>query len=337
MEWSDIRIFLQVAREGAMARATTALEMDHSTISRRISRLEREAGAPLFERAGRRLVLTAEGDKMVLAAEKLESIILREVLCLSEQSAQIAGPVRVGAAEEFGAHYLARRLPSVMARHPELEIELVATSRHLSLAGREADILITPTRPVTGDLKFKKLVDLAYGVYATAAYRARRSLERNSRVEDLGDEVWCAFSERVRPGGEGKGEGEAGLAWEAAARYRTTSVSVQLQAVLSGSALAVLPCFVAADHPQLECLASHFSGSDQSYWMAVHADMARYPRIRAVMDAIDAEVTRDRRLFGSHGGPAPSSAERRPGRPGILAQALSGPASALSDRGGDAL
>ena len=54
MEWGDIRIFLQVARAGQMAGASKPLGIDHSTISRRIARLEEQTGVPLFDRAGRR-------------------------------------------------------------------------------------------------------------------------------------------------------------------------------------------------------------------------------------------------------------------------------------------
>ena len=46
MEWGDIRVFLGVARAGQMAGASKALGMDHSTISRRIARLEEQTGVP---------------------------------------------------------------------------------------------------------------------------------------------------------------------------------------------------------------------------------------------------------------------------------------------------
>ena len=150
MEWSDIKIFLQVVRSHTMTEATSSLQMDHSTISRRIARLEREAGVSLFERAGRRLSLTDEGTRLVVAAEKLESIILREVMTLSEGGATIAGRVRIGATEDFGAHYLASRLASIAGEHAELELELVALPRSFSLATRAVDVLVTRDRPSSG-------------------------------------------------------------------------------------------------------------------------------------------------------------------------------------------
>lgn len=247
MEWSDIRVFLQVARHGAMARATEALQMDHSTISRRIARLERETGVPLFERAGRRLTLTDAGDKLVAAAEKLEAIIVRDILCLSEQVTRIAGVVRIGAVTDFGAHYLARRVLGLMADHPGLEIELLPTSRLPSLAAREVDFIVTAERPTHGDIRFRKLTDLELGVFAARSFFDGR--RKPQRFEDLKDEPWCALTDRT-----GSDADDGATDQGASIRFRTSSVTAQLQAVLGGHAIAILPCFVAADHPELERL-----------------------------------------------------------------------------------
>src|SRR6202000_1519688 len=99
MEWGDIRVFLQVARAGQMAGASKALGIDHSTISRRIARLEEQTGVPLFDRAGRRLSLTEEGAKLLAAGEKVESIIIRDILSLGETRQEVAGRGRIGPPE----------------------------------------------------------------------------------------------------------------------------------------------------------------------------------------------------------------------------------------------
>jgi DNA-binding transcriptional LysR family regulator len=293
MEWSDIRIFLQVVREGTMLGATAALRMDHSTISRRISRLEREAGVQLFERAGRRLAMTAEGEKLRASAEKLESIILSEILSLSGQRDQIVGPVRIGTTEEFGAHYLAPRLHALTQAHPGLEIELVALPRTFSLATREVDLVISLDRPANGDVRFKKLTDLEFGVYGAPAYFAAR--RRPGSVDDLASETWCGYIKELLFTPE-----LAALppcADEGAVRYRTTSVTVQLGAALGGYALAALPCFLADGQAALERILPDTALFERSYWLCVHEDLARHPRVRALMNAIEAQVLRDRALF----------------------------------------
>jgi DNA-binding transcriptional LysR family regulator len=293
MEWSDIRVFLQVVREGTMAAATSALRMDHSTISRRIARLEEETGVSLFERAGRRLALTAEGDKLVLAAERLESIIIRDVMSLSGDREHITGQVRIGATEEFGAHYLAWRLAELTASHPGLEIELMALPRTFSLAAREVDVLVTLDRPLTGDVRFKKLIDFQLGVYGSAAYFGGR--RRPTKMEELAVETWCGYIQELFSTSELELLSSATDALST--KFRTANVTVQLAAALSGSALAALPCFVATAHPALERVLPDDAVFERTYWLAVHQDLAKHPRVRAVMNAIEAQVGRDRVLF----------------------------------------
>lgn len=313
MEWSDIRVFLQVVREGTMAAATGALRMDHSTISRRISRLEEMTGVRLFERAGRRLALTAEGEKLMLAAEKLDSIIVREVMNLPGERNRIVGPVRIGTSEEFGAHYLAPRLPVFTADHPGLEIELVALPRAFSLAAREVDLVISLDRPLAGDIKFKKLTDVEFGVYGGGGYFDER--ERPASLDDLALETWCGYIKELlatpEPDTFPRGD-------EIRPKYRTTSSTVQLSAALNGYALAVLPCFVAGAHARLERVLPDNAIFERTYWLAVHEDLARYPRVRTLMTAIEAQVARDRALFSPTAAAATDTQPAPPGAPTIL-------------------
>jgi len=292
MEWSDIRVFLQVVREGTMVAATGALRMDHSTISRRISRLEEMTGVRLFERAGRRLALTAEGEKLMLAAEKLDSIIVREVMNLPGERDRIVGPVRIGTTEEFGAHYLAPRLSAFTADHPGLEIELVALPRAFSLAAREVDLVISLDRPLAGDIRFKKLTDVEFGVYGGGGYFDAR--DRPASVDDLALETWCGYIKELLATPELDAFPRADAIRP---KYRTTSSTVQLSAALNGYALAVLPCFVAGVHDGLERLLPGDAIFERTYWLAVHEDLARYPRVRALMSAIETRVAEDRSLF----------------------------------------
>ncbi|MCJ2120956.1 LysR family transcriptional regulator [Methylobacterium sp. J-077] len=61
MDWDDLRVFLQVVRSGQMAAAARLLNLDHSTISRRIARLKGQVGATLFDRTARRISITDDG------------------------------------------------------------------------------------------------------------------------------------------------------------------------------------------------------------------------------------------------------------------------------------
>ncbi|MRW84169.1 LysR family transcriptional regulator [Pseudoduganella sp. FT26W] len=292
MEWSDIRVFLQVARSGRMAEASRLLRMDDSTISRRIARLERDAGVVLFDRAAKRLNLTEEGCKLLAAAEKMEAIVIRDVQALAERRQGISGKVRIGTSEGFGSHYLAQRLPTILHQYPELEIELVAVQRTYSLGMREADIVITMDRPNSGDIRLRKLCDSRLHIYASAEFLARRPAPLS--IADLTDALWCGYIQEL-------------LFTEILdmltfgdtvimPRYRTNSLTAQLAAVLGGEALTVLPTYLAAHYPALQPVLAQSVRIDMSYWMSVHNDLARSPRVRAVMNAIEQLVASERHL-----------------------------------------
>jgi DNA-binding transcriptional LysR family regulator len=305
MEWSDLRIFLQVARAGQMAGASKALGLDQSTTSRRIARLEEQTGVSLFERAGRRLTITQQGAKLLEAATRLESIIIRDVMSLADAQREIGGRVRIGTSEGFGAHYLAQRLPIIMEDYPELEIELVALPRNYSLGMREVDLAITMDRPETGDVRYKKLTSYSLGLYAEQGYFDQRA--RPQSIDDVASETWCGYIKDLLFTSE-----LDLMTFESRAitpRFRTTSVTVQLQAVMAGACLSILPCYLASDHIGLERILPSSINLQRTYWIAVHSDLAESPRVRLLMQQIEQAVTRDRALFSPGASKAPSFAD----------------------------
>ena len=82
---------------------------------------------PLFDRAGRRLSLAEAGARLLAAGERVESIIIRDIVSLGESRQEIGGRVRIGTSEGFGAQAPAHNGCGVSG----LEIELVAPTQLL--------------------------------------------------------------------------------------------------------------------------------------------------------------------------------------------------------------
>jgi DNA-binding transcriptional LysR family regulator len=127
MDWDDIPVFLCVARSGSVLSGARTAELDHTTVSRRILRLESSIGARLFERAGRRMKITDAGRALQTSADLMESELLRRIDALAEADAEVAGRVRIGAPEGVGAAYLGGALARLAKFLPRLELELVAS------------------------------------------------------------------------------------------------------------------------------------------------------------------------------------------------------------------
>lgn len=294
MDWDDLRIFLQLARERQMSRAGKALGIDDTTVARRVARLEATLGVALVQRAGRRTVLTGEGEALALAAEEMESVALRKISGLGEDRRSVCGRVRVGAPEGLGVGWVARHLALLPAEHPGLETELVALPRTYSLARREVDIAITLDRPEAGQVSVQKLTDYTLDLYGTADYLHRAGtpasgadLAGHRFAGYIPDLLFTEELDFVRA--------EAGI--PVVPVIRSTSVLAQVNAVASGAALGVLPTFLAAGVPGLVRVLPETFRLVRSYWISVHDDLRHLHRVRVVQAALLRRVKAERGLF----------------------------------------
>jgi DNA-binding transcriptional LysR family regulator len=170
-DWDLIRSFLAVARAGKLTVGAKQLRIDHSTLSRRITTLEKSLGAKLFDHSVAGYSLTPHGEQLLVRAETIESSIFSLDRQFG-QSSRISGAVRIGAPDGFGTTILAPAIGKLAASHPELEIDLVATPTVFSLSKREADIAVALACPPRGRLHGRKLTDFWFGVYAAKAVPA---------------------------------------------------------------------------------------------------------------------------------------------------------------------
>ena len=130
MNLADLRIFKAVVDEGGVTRAAVKVNRVQSNLSARIRNLEQDLGRQLFERSGRRMLLTPEGRRLYDSAAKL--LLLAEEVRAGLSDTPAAGLLRIGAMESTAA----TRLPEILARfhrqHPGTQIELsTGTARAL--------------------------------------------------------------------------------------------------------------------------------------------------------------------------------------------------------------
>ncbi|MEM6914415.1 MAG: LysR family transcriptional regulator, partial [Pseudomonadota bacterium] len=156
MNWDDLKLFLEVGRRPRLDDAASQTKLDATTVSRRIKRLEKDLGLTLFERSRRGHALTPSGEQVMALSEKIESAIF-EILSLSNAETALAGRVRLGVPEGFGATVVAPALADFHKGHPLINIDLIALSGFVSVPRRQADMSILLTRPTTRKLYTQKL------------------------------------------------------------------------------------------------------------------------------------------------------------------------------------
>lgn len=282
-------MLLAVARAGGLFRAAQALGVDHATVSRRLTALETALGKRLVERSPRGTSLTAAGAAVVEHVERMEA----ETLAVSERVGApdgASGAVRLATPEVFGAYLVAPAAPRLHARHPALRLELVPEARAVNLTKREADLAVTLAPPVQGRLATQKLADYRLGLYAS-----RRYLEEQGAIATLDDLrqrslVWYVDDLLDTPELRFIDE----IAGDASIVFRSTSIAAQHAAVAAGMGVGVLHALAADADPRLERVLADEVCVARSYWLVLHADQRRTPRIRAVADFL-LELVQDNR------------------------------------------
>ncbi|MGY4225134.1 DNA-binding transcriptional LysR family regulator [Bradyrhizobium sp. USDA 4503] len=291
-DWDLIRSFLAVARSGRLTVGAKHLRMDHSTLSRRISALERLLGVKLFDHNVSGYALTAHGEQLLLRAETIESSIF-SLDHQFGQSSRISGTVRIGATDGFGTTILAPEIGKLAAAHPELEIDILAVPTVFSLSKREADIAVALACPPRGRLHARKLTDFEWGVYA--AKTAPELWESAVRLDDLAGRPFIGYIEDLVYTPEL--DYLRKISKSIVPRVRSSTLIAQWQATAAGAGLCVLPCFIANSDERLVRVLPKEVSFSRTLWMLVHSDIRDTARIRLTCNFIVDVVRRSRDRF----------------------------------------
>jgi DNA-binding transcriptional LysR family regulator len=116
-----LRLLRELAHRGTIAAVAQALAFTPSAVSQQLSALEREAGLPLLERSGRRVVLTPAGRNLVRHAETVLEQLERAAAELASARQGLAGPLRIGTFASAGRTIIPAALIALARQHPGLE------------------------------------------------------------------------------------------------------------------------------------------------------------------------------------------------------------------------
>ena len=292
-DWNALKSFLAVARAGRLTAAAGRLGADHTTVGRRIDALELALGARLFWRSPNGYALTAQGERLLATAEGVESLALKARGEVGGDATGVRGAVRIGAPEGFGSYFLARHMAALGARHPDLEVQLVAMPAILSLSKREADLAVTLKCPPKGRLVARKLTDYRLRLYGTRAYLDARApiavqadLAGHRFIGYIEDLLYAEELDYLEVLGA---EIEVGL--------KSSNLIAQLQATLTGGGLCILPDFIGAAEPGLVPVLGDAVTLTRTFWLVTHPDLASLARVQAVSSFVVEAVKAAKGLF----------------------------------------
>lgn len=283
----NLRFLLEVSRTGRLTDAAKRLQVDETTVSRKISRLEKDLGTRLFDRGVSGWQLTDAGRRLLPYAEAVESTLLAAVdATTSNEPGNLTGTVRILAPDGFGVFVLTPELGRVRESHPDLYIELLTATSHDLLTGRDFDLAVTLERPSPRSVSVSKLADYDLRLYASKGYLAsygeiatRLDLREHTLVwyvDALLDVEPLRSLGRLLPGVQ--------------AHLQINNIAGHYQAVKSGVGVAPLPSYIGDVDDELVRVLSEDFLAERTYWLVVPRALARLARITAITDAVHAAV-----------------------------------------------
>lgn len=281
MEWSDVRIFLAVARSGTLGGAARSLQTSHPTVGRRLRALEQAVGQTLFQRTADGLVLTEEGHGVLALAEQMEESALGMERRLAGREQNLKGNLRISSADWFGAYVLPPILADFSKAYPDVDVEILTGTRLFNLAQREADVAFRIVPFNAADVVQRRLFRLEYGVYVT----------EDSPDPTYGDGTGFRLITHDTSTGR-----FPDIAWlietfpNAKPVLRSNNRNVQGRMCRQGVGIAVLPRAVGDQIAGIRRLDLPMPPPARDIWMGYHRDLRRLKRLRAFISTVSDHV-----------------------------------------------
>lgn len=238
--WS---IFACVVEHKSFTGAAAALGLSKATISKAVTRLEAQIGAPLFHRTSRRLSLTESGAKLVEHARAILSEGQAAEEAARDEASEPVGLVRLAAPMSFGLKHVGPAVAEFLCEYRGISVDMHLSDAKVELIGEGFDIGLRIASLPDSSLRARKLRDVKTHIVAAPTYLERMGTPRHPG--ELGEHECLRYSLLTTPElwrfTNSKGE-EAVV--RPHGRLRANNSDVMLYSLRSGHGIAVVPDFI---------------------------------------------------------------------------------------------
>jgi len=287
LNWNDLRYLLAIKRGRTLSGAARLLDVDDTTVSRRLGVLRSVLEDELCRRQrDGSLLLTEMGLAVASHTEAMEreADLIGELL--GSEGEDYTGTVRITSVPLLVNRWLAPRMNHLLHAHPKLQIELLPDSRDFDLNLREADIAVRLARPVAGgsDTLLRRIGSLQFAVFASRCY----SPDECAELPWIGYEDNMAHLPQARWIAKIAKRDQSQLVG-----LRVHDVETAMEAVLAGIGKSLLPTMIAKDIRPLQRLSVGSQDISREVWLLTHRSQHAYGRIKVVTEWIESLMKSD--------------------------------------------
>ena len=172
MDFNEVAIYIQVVQEGSFSQAARKLGMPNSTVSAKVSNLEKRLGVTLIQRTTRKLNITPAGVAYFKRCiQGMEEIKAAEAEIANAQGEPL-GLLRLTAPSELGSSILPSIISQYSKKYPKARVELLLTDRRVNLLSENVDLAIR-----AGELKDSSLIAKRVGTIYFAPFASPKYLK----------------------------------------------------------------------------------------------------------------------------------------------------------------
>ncbi len=249
----DMALFAKVVQLQSFSATAAYYNLSRSSVSKRISNLEKALGVRLLTRSTRHLHVTEAGAALFDHALRISQETEAGAIAASLYAAKPQGLVRLSCASAFGRLHVLPVLPKLLTRYPELSIEMIMTDRAVDLVRERIDIAITSDVLPGINLAVRRLAPITSFVCAADSYLSRHGTPRVPA--DLAQHNCISFRSSVTLGDIWcfRRDGEEVLVPIRGNFYANDHEGVR-EAAMQGLGIALLPTFVTEAEPYASTL-----------------------------------------------------------------------------------
>lgn len=268
--WDDLKILLAAARGGSLSRAAVMLQIDQSTVSRRLSGLEAALDTVLFKRSKNGLQITDAGERLLPLAEEVEHAAEQFVEGVAAGRAKgPSGLVRILGNAWILNRLSERMLPAFLAQYPLVDVRLLAQVPQSPARSDATLSLWFEAPPKHGDISMR-LGEVPFALYA----------HKDTDPDALD---WVSFFDEDAPDRAPVRYWNRHRRTADRLRVTVTDAGLILAAIRSGAGKGLLPMCLGESDPQLRTIAGPEPQLTRTLHLHVHPDTLQTQRVKAAI------------------------------------------------------
>ena len=290
----DLKHFLAVAQHGSTTAAGRAMNIDQSTVQRRLAALEQRIGQSLVERRTTGYQLTAYGKSALPFAQAIEQGVLAFENFLQLSARELKGVLRLTCPEPIVLRISqSPLLERLYVAHPGLRVEFVMSDHYIDLKKGEADVAFRSGDTQDNLLIGRKIADSLWAVYGSRDYLAHHGQPRH--MAELAQHAWVGFDKTMA--------NHRATLWlrqvVPGARLVATSASVlgTIHFAKANLGLAALPTALGDAESDLVRVLDPITELTRSWRMLTTRQLRRTPRVAAFFAFVASEAQAMRQIL----------------------------------------